>query len=139
LLVAEMFGNLLADRSSRPHTGGVESPASIFSIAILPGSRRAEQLIGRDRQFARPAAARTRGRLTGTATTQVTEPRSRPWRTAVRVASCCFVPANAVTSASINAPSPADRHNGKAAILLHVLGDLGHRTLTAPVTRSATG
>jgi hypothetical protein len=35
---------------------------------------------------------------------RVTEPRSRPWRTAVRPWSCLpFGPANAVTSASINA------------------------------------
>ena len=52
-----------------------------------------------------PSAARTRGRVTGTRRPpRVTEPRSRPWRTAVRAWSCLpFGPASAVTSASINA------------------------------------
>ena len=52
-----------------------------------------------------PSAARTRGRVTATRRPpRVTEPRSRPWRTAVRAWSCLpFGPANAVTSASINA------------------------------------
>jgi hypothetical protein len=52
-----------------------------------------------------PPAPRTRGRVTGTRRPpRVTDPRSRPCRTAVRAASCLpFGPANTVTSASINA------------------------------------
>ncbi len=45
-----------------------------------------------------PSAARTRGRVTATRRPpRVTEPRSRPWRTAVRAWSCLpFGPANAL-------------------------------------------
>ena len=63
-----------------------------------------------------PSAARTRGRLTGTRRPpRVTDPRSRPCRTAVRASSCLpFGPASTVTSASISAamtcrPAPTAR------------------------------
>ena len=83
----------------------MDSPASIFSIAILPRIsvelNNSYDAIGSSPE---PSAARTRGRVTGTRRPpNVTEPRSLPCRTAVRAPSCLPLgPASALTSASIN-------------------------------------
>ena len=78
---------------------------------------RGEQLIGR-RSPARPSRRRrvpAAGAPAPARPPRVTEPRSRPWRTAVRARSCLpFGPASAVTSASISAcitcrPAPTAR------------------------------
>ena len=112
------FSDLLADRLQPDRvTAGRQPGQHLLHRHLAQDLRRAEQLIGR-RPAVRPhpSAARTRGRVIGTRRPpSVTDPRSRPWRTAVRVASCLpFGPASAVTSASINAaitcrPAPTAR------------------------------
>jgi hypothetical protein len=113
----------------------VESPASIFSIANLPRiSVELNSSYDKIGNSPAPSAARTRGRVTGTRRPlKVTDPRSRPCRTAVRAPSWrpCG-PASAVTSASINAASPAIRHHGQRQ------QTFAHRAAAMAVTIAAT-
>src|SRR6185436_15419438 len=70
-----------------------------FSNAILPRtSGEVNSSYDGTDNSPQPSAARTRGRVTATRRPpRVTEPRSRPWRTAVRAWSCLpFGPANAL-------------------------------------------